>query len=126
MNSRRRLIPEARDLALLRGARPAAGPAKTLDFVVIGRVLGAAQVEICGSGQIELRDAGHRKGPDFAEDHADSGRESGRRRAPDAQFIARRIRSDVLRAVFLAPRDYRGRGLAPDLNAIGLGPSVGD
>src|SRR5262245_17955627 len=126
MNSRRGFIPEAGDLTLLGGARLTVGPAQAFYLVVIGRVLGAAQVEVSRPGRLKLLAAGHRKRLNFAKAHANWLRESGRRRAPDAQPRAGLVRPDNIRAVIGAPRENRGRSRPPGGDAIGLGPPVGD
>src|SRR5262245_33270137 len=113
MDPRRGFVPEAGDLALLGGARLAVSPAEAFDLVVISRVLCAAQVEVSRPAQFKLLAAGHRKRRNFAEAHANWLRESGRRRAPDAQPGAGLVGPDNIRAVIGAPRENRGRGRPP-------------
>src|SRR5262245_65463245 len=120
MNSRRGFIPEARDLALLGGARIAAGAAEAFDFVVISSVFGAAQVEVSRPWQFELLVAGHRKWRNFAEADAYGLCDCGRRRTPDAQPRASLVRPDNIRAVIGAPREDRSRGRPPGSYALGL------
>src|SRR4029453_1668346 len=90
VDTRRSLVPVASDLALLGGARRAGGRAEAFDFVVIGCVLRAAQVEVGGHGRVELCVAGQSERRDVAKVYIDGGGESRGRGLPNAQPSARR------------------------------------